>query len=131
MMAYKLLDNMFEGRPVPLYNGGQMVRDWTYVTDIAAGIVAAVDHPQGYEVCNLGCAEPVLLADFVRKVEAQAGRTTTLVDAAMQDADVAHTHADISKARRLLGYEPRVHVDEGIAGFWAWYRRAVLGPTPP
>lgn len=127
MMAYKLLDNMFVGRSVPLYNGGQMVRDWTYVGDIAAGIVAAVDRPLGYEVINLGCAEPVLLADFVRKMEQQVGRTTTLTDAAMQDADVAHTHADIGKARRLLAYEPKVHVDAGIAGFWAWYRDAVLG----
>lgn len=131
MMAYKLLDNMFAGRSVPLYNGGRMVRDWTYVGDIAAGIVAAVERPLGYQVVNLGCAEPVLLADFVRKMEAQAGRTTTLTDEVMQDADVAHTHADISRARRLLGYDPQVHVDEGIAGFWTWYRDAVLAHAAP
>lgn len=131
MMAYKLLDNMFHGRPVPLYDGGRMVRDWTYVGDIAAGFVAAIDRPLGYEIVNLGCAEPVLLSDFVRKIEATAGRTTTLVDAAMQDADVAHTHADIGKARRLLGYEPRVRVDEGIAAFWRWYQQAVLQGSPP
>lgn len=131
MMAYKLLDNMFHGRPVPLYDGGRLVRDWTYVGDIAAGIVLAVDRPLGFEVVNLGCAEPVLLADFVRKMEDEAGRKTNLVDAPMQDADVAHTHADIGKARRLLGYEPRVRVDEGIAAFWRWYREAVLeGPRP-
>ncbi|MEX1364101.1 MAG: NAD-dependent epimerase/dehydratase family protein [Nannocystaceae bacterium] len=129
MMAHKLLDNMFFGRTVPLYNAGQMHRDWTYVTDTAAGIVAALDHPQGYEIINLGCAEPVLLADFIAKVEAAAGRSTDLVAEPMQDADVAYTNADITKARTLLGYEPRVRVDEGIAGLWSWYREAVLGPN--
>lgn len=126
MMAYKLLDNMFEGREVPLYNKGQMHRDWTYVTDTAAGIVAALDHPLGFEIINLGCAEPVLLADFVTKMETVAGRTTSLTDAPMQDADVAYTNADIGKAQRLLGYQPKIRIDEGIAGFWAWYRSAVL-----
>ncbi|MEM7154973.1 MAG: NAD-dependent epimerase/dehydratase family protein [Myxococcota bacterium] len=126
MMAYKLLDNMFHGRQVPLYNKGQMHRDWTFVTDTAAGIVAALDRPLGYEIINLGCAEPVLLADFVKKIEAAAGRTTSLTDAPMQDADVSYTYANIDKARSLLGYEPTVRVDAGIAGFWDWYRQAVL-----
>lgn len=126
MMAHKLLDNMFFGRRVPLYNEGQMHRDWTYVGDTAAGIVAAVDRPLGYEIINLGCAEPVLLADFVAKVEQAAGRQTDLVSEPMQDADVAYTYADITKARTLLGYEPRVKVDEGIAALWGWYREAVL-----
>ncbi len=126
MMAHKLFDNMFEGRPVPLYNKGQMHRDWTYVTDIAAGIVAALDHPQGFEIINLGCAEPVLLADFITKMEAAAGRKTSLTDEPMQDADVAYTNADITKARTLLGYEPTIRVDEGIARFWDWYQTAVL-----
>jgi len=126
MMAYKLLDNMFTGREVPLYDRGQMHRDWTFVTDTAAGIVLALDHPLGYEVINLGCGEPVLLADFITKMETEAGRKTSLTHAPMQDADVAYTNANIDKARRLLGYAPTVAVDEGIAAFWVWYREAVL-----
>lgn len=127
MMAHKLLDNMFFGREVPLYNQGQMHRDWTYVGDTAAGIVAALDRPLGFEIINLGCAEPVLLSEFITKVEQAAGRTTDLVPAPMQSADVAYTYADITKARTMLGYEPRVHLDEGIAALWSWYRKAVLG----
>ena len=96
------------------------------MTDTAAGIVRALDRPLGYEIINLGCAEPVLLADFVKKIEAAAGRTTSLTDAPMQDADVSYTYANIDKARSLLGYQPTVRVDEGIAGFWDWYRQAVL-----
>ena len=126
MMAHKLLDNIFTSVKVPLYAGGQMHRDWTYVRDIADGIAAALDRPLGYEIINLGCATPVLLADFVAKVEARVGRPTTLTPMPMQDADVAYTNANIEKARALLGYAPKVQVDEGIEAFWDWYRRRVL-----
>jgi len=127
MMAYKVLNNIFTGRQVPLYNNGQMHRDWTYVTDIAAGIIAAAEKPLGYEIINLGRGEPVLLADFVGLVESLAGRQSHLTPEPMQPADVAYTYADISKARRLLGYDPKVPVEEGVARFWEWYRRVVLG----
>jgi UDP-glucuronate 4-epimerase len=127
MMAYKVADNILFGREVPLYNNGQMHRDWTYVDDIAAGVAAAADRPLGYEVINLGRGEPVLLADFVRLIEECAGRRANLVPGPMPDADVPYTYADVSKARRLLGYEPRVSVAEGVRAFWAWYQRAVLG----
>jgi UDP-glucuronate 4-epimerase len=126
MMAYKVLDNIFFDRPVPLYNDGQMHRDWTYVSDIAAGILAAVDRPLGYAVLNLGRGEPVLLADFVRLVEETAGRKANLTPAPMMDADVVYTYADVGRARQLLGYDPQVSVEEGVRRFWAWYAGAVL-----
>ena len=114
MMAYKVLDNIFFGREVPLYNQGQMYRDWTYVGDIAAGVVAAADRPLGYETINLGRGEPILLADFVRLLEDLAGRPAALRPASMPDADMPTTYADISKARRLLGYDPKTSVHEGV-----------------
>jgi UDP-glucuronate 4-epimerase len=126
MMAYKILDSIFQGSTIPIYNNGQMYRDWTYVTDIAAGIVAAVETPLGYEVVNLGRGEPVLLSDFVTLVESSAGQKAHLTPQAMQSADVAYTYADITKARRLLGYDPKVSVEEGVACFWEWYRHTVL-----
>ena len=126
MMAHKVLDNIFFGKEVPLYNDGQMYRDWTYVDDIASGIVAGVDKPMRYQVINLGRGEPVLLADFVRLIEELAGRKAHLVSAPMPQADVAYTYADIGKARRLLGYEPKTSVAEGVRRFWEWYQRTVL-----
>src|SRR5690606_27734197 len=113
MMAYKVLDNIFFDRPVPLYNNGQMYRDWTYVSDIVAGIASALDRPLGYEVINLGRGEPILLADFVRTIEELAGRASRLQSAPMMDADVGYTYADITKARALLDYNPTVSVKEG------------------
>ena len=126
MMAYKVADNIFFGKEVPIYNGGQMRRDWTYVGDIVKGILAATDRPLGFEIINLGRGEPVLLADFVTLIEGFAGRKANLEPAPMPDTDIAYTYADISKARRLLNYEPRVSVQEGVACFWQWYERAVL-----
>jgi UDP-glucuronate 4-epimerase len=125
MMMYKVAENILFGREVPLYNQGQMYRDWTYVSDITRGVVAAVDHPLGYEVVNLGRGEAVLLADAVRRVEELAGGTACLVPAPMPDTDIPYTFADVGKARRLLGYEPGVSFHDGITRFWEWFRMRV------
>jgi UDP-glucuronate 4-epimerase len=125
MMAYKVLESVRVGREVPLFNNGQMHRDWTFVGDIVQGVVAAADRRLGYEIINLGRGEPVLLADFVRSLEELAGKKAKLVPAPMMEADVAYTYADISKARALLGYAPVVSVKEGVQRFYEWYRSAV------
>ena len=126
MMAYKVLDNIFTGCEVPLYNGGQMHRDWTYVADIVNGIVAATDTPLGYEILNLGRGEPVLLNDFVKQIESLVGQKAHLVTKPMLDADIPYTFADVSKTRERLGYDPKVSVSEGVEHFWKWYQKAVL-----
>jgi UDP-glucuronate 4-epimerase len=125
MMAYKVLDSIFLGNEVPLFDGGNMHRDWTFVTDIVAGIVAAADRRLGYEVINLGRGEPTLLKDFVTWIEELAGAKARLVDQPMMAADVKYTYADIEKARRLLGYDPKVSVRDGVELFWQWYEKAV------
>lgn len=127
MMAYKVLDSIFLGREVPLYNGGQMHRDWTFVEDIAAGVLAAADRRLGFELINLGRGEPTLLKDFVEMIERLAGAPAKLVQEPMMAADVAYTYADIGKAQRLLGYAPRVRVQEGVTRFWHWYQEHVRG----
>lgn len=121
MMAYLLADSIYKGKQVPLYNGGEMYRDWTYVDDITDGVVAALGRPLGYELINLGRGEPVLLNDFVSLMETLAGRKANLVSRPKLAADVVRTYADISKARRLLDYNPQVSVPEGVTNFWEWY----------
>lgn len=121
MMAYKVFDTMRLGHQIPLYNGGQMYRDWTYVSDIVAGVIAAADRRLGYEVINLGRGEPVLLADFIASLEVLAGKKGNMVSEPMMDADIAYTYADISKAQKLLGYEPKVKVEDGVRRFYEWY----------
>lgn len=126
MMAYKVLDNIFFSRTVPLYNSGDMRRDWTFVTDIVRGVVNAVDRPLGYEVVNLGRGEPVSLKEFVHVLEEYVGRRASLVSVPMMKADVASTCADVSKARTLLGYDPQWSVKDGLRQFWMWYQTHVL-----
>ena len=130
MMAFKVIDNLFFDRPVPLFNGGRMFRDWTFVGDIARGVVAAVDRRLGFEVINLGRGEPISLEDFIGCIEALAGRKANLVSAPAPDTDMVSTHADISKAIRLLDYRPTTAVPEGVRQLWHWYQAAILGKVP-
>ena len=130
MMAYKVAENIFHGNKVPIYCNGQMHRDWTYVADIVSGLLAAADRPLGFEIINLGRGEPVLLSDFVRMIEELAGKKAHLVPEPMPATDIPYTFSEISKARRLLGYDPKVSVREGIEQFWKWYRRDVLKSVP-
>lgn len=131
MMAFKLLHSIFSGQELPLYGGGNMYRDWTYVGDTVSGILAAADRPLGYEIFNLGRGESVLLLQFVRTMEELVGRKAKLVAMPKLDLDAAATQADIGKARQLLGYAPKISIMDGIFHCWSWYRRAVLGVQEP
>ncbi|UCG23895.1 MAG: GDP-mannose 4,6-dehydratase [Chloroflexota bacterium] len=122
MMAYLVADSATKGTQIPIYNGGQMYRDWTFVEDITDGVMAALDRPLGYEIINLGRGEPTLLKDFVGLIEDKAGSRANLVDKPKPAADVEATYADIGKAARLLGYDPKISVEQGVAEFWHWYR---------
>lgn len=126
MMAYKVLDNIFNGSPLQLFNGGEMWRDWTYVDDITDGVCAAVERPVGYEIFNLGRGEMVKLTDFVLLLEELAGKRASTVNVPKLDADIDRSFADTSKARRLLGYDPKTSVRQGVESFWNWYREHVL-----
>jgi UDP-glucuronate 4-epimerase len=121
MMAYKVLDSIFTGREIPLFGTGEMMRDWTFVEDIARGIVAALDRPLGYEIVNLGRGEPVRLREFIEAIEELAGRRANLVQVPRLESDAVATGADIEKAQRLLGFEPRVSVREGVERLFQWY----------
>lgn len=123
MMAHKVLTSMHTGQPIPLYQGGQMSRDWTYVDDIVTGVLAACDRRLGYEIINLGRGKPVLLRDFIDTLELISGKKANLVDEPMMPADVTDTFADVSKARRLLSYEPEVDVPEGARRLFEWFEK--------
>ncbi|GJM42384.1 MAG: epimerase [Ardenticatenaceae bacterium] len=126
MMAYLVAESVAKGIQIPLYDGGQMYRDWTYIDDITDGVVAALDKPLGYEIINLGRGEPTLLKDFVQMIETLGGHPANVIHKPRLAADFVKNQADIGKARRLLEYAPKVSVDEGVRRFWAWYETAVL-----
>ncbi len=122
MMPWQWSKQILHGEPLTLYNAGRLKRDWTYIDDIVAGFVAALDKPLGYEVMNLGCSCPVENLTFVRTLERLLGREAKIVDTPVPSSEPLITYADVSKAGRLLGYEPKVNVEEGIARFIEWAR---------
>ncbi len=121
MMAYLLAESVTKGVQIPLYEGGQMYRDWTFINDTTDGVVLALDKPLGYEIINIGRGEPPLLADFVRMIEELAGSKANVVHKPKLAADFVRNQADITKARTLLGYDPQTSVPEGVRIFWEWY----------
>lgn len=123
MMAYLVAESITKGREVPLYENGEMWRDWTYVDDIVDGIILALDKPLGYEIVNLGRGEPTKLRDFVDMMEEFGGQVGNFVPKLMLSADMTQTYADSSKAKHLLGYAPQVSLREGVEKFWTWYRQ--------
>jgi UDP-glucuronate 4-epimerase len=122
MMPWQWTRMILAGEPLTLYNGGKLKRDWTYIDDIVAGFIAALDRPCGYEIINLGCSNPVENLEFVRTLEKLLDRQAKIIDAPCPASEPLVTYADISKARRLLGYEPKVNVEEGLRRFIEWAR---------
>jgi UDP-glucuronate 4-epimerase len=111
-----------EGEGITLYGDGTSQRDYTYVDDIIAGVVAAIDKPGGVQVFNLGGERTVSLLELVRKISELLGREPRIRWLPDQPGDVPITWANVARARTQLGYEPRVPIDEGLRHFVAWFQ---------
>jgi UDP-glucuronate 4-epimerase len=127
MTPYMFTDAIAHGRPITLYDGGRPRRDWTYVDDIVAGIIAALDADVSYEIFNLGRGQPVVMRDFVTIIERLVGKQAQIVEAPLPANEALVTYADVGKARKLLSYDPQVSIEDGLERFWAWYQAEVLG----
>jgi UDP-glucuronate 4-epimerase len=111
------------GKPIPVFGDGTTRRDYTFVDDIIAGVRAAMDYEASdYEVINLGESRTVELRELIGLLEKELGREAIIDRKPLQPGDVPQTFADISKARRLLGYDPRTPIEEGIRRFVEWFR---------
>lgn len=108
--------------PIPFYGDGSSRRDYTYVDDIVDGVEAALSAPLAFEIVNLGGSHPVTLAELVAALEKATGRRARLERQPDQPGDVPVTYAAVDKAKRLLGFEARVPLEEGLRRAVAWYR---------
>jgi len=124
MAPLKFVDKISRGLPIQQFGDGSSSRDYTYVEDVVQGIVLALDKPQGYQVYNLGNGSPTKLADFISLVQRETGQAAKIEVLPPQPGDVPRTCADISKARKLLGYDPKTPFPDGIRKLVAWYREA-------
>lgn len=113
------------GEAIPVFGEGNTSRDYTYIADIIQGLLHSVDYVREhicYEIINLGNDHEIKLLDMIKTLQQVFHKTARLSFGDLQDGDVAHTHADIGKARALLGYQPRVEFDEGMRLFAAWWK---------
>lgn len=108
------------GKPIQMFGDGQSSRDYTYIDDIVAGIRRAIDRCAGYEVLNLGSNSPITLREMIQTVASACGREPIIEKLPMQPGDVDRTFADVSKAGRLLGYQPSMPFPEGVNRFVEW-----------
>ena len=118
----KFTDMILSGETIPVFGDGSSRRDYTFIDDIADGILSAVRHPAPYDIFNLGNSSPVDLVTLIQTVEDAVGRKARIRWLPDQPGDVPVTYADISKAQRLLSYSPRTKLSAGIRKFVDWYR---------
>lgn len=117
----KFTDLIMADKPIDMYGDGSTMRDYTYIDDIVAGIIASLDyHQTGYEIFNLGGGSPVTLKEMISTIEEVLGKKAKINQLPMQPGDVDKTISDISKAKKLLGYHPATSFKEGIRKFIAW-----------
>jgi UDP-glucuronate 4-epimerase len=114
------------GKPIPVFGDGSTARDYTYVEDTLAGILACTERTLGFEVFNLGESQTVTLSRLITLLEEALGRQAVIDRQPTQPGDVPVTYADISKARERLGYQPRVGIEEGIRRFVDWFNHSTV-----
>ena len=130
MAAFIFTRKILRDEPIPVFNHGDMRRDFTYIDDIVEGIVACLDRPPAdggneqppYAIYNLGNNQSEPLTRFIELIEQSLGKKAKVELLPMQEGDVKETFADITASTRDFGFQPRVGIDQGIPRFVSWYR---------
>lgn len=123
MAIHKFARLIAEGKPVPMFGDGSARRDYTYIDDCIDGVLKAIDRPFDYEIFNIGEQRTTGLRELIDLIAKHVGKPAQIEQLPPQPGDVDVTYADIAKARRLLGYDPKTTIEEGIARFVAWFQQ--------
>lgn len=117
---------MLEGKKIPMFGDGTTSRDYTYIDDIVDGIIKScnyvLENKNVYEILNLGNSSPVSLKEMIETIGKALNIKPNIEQLPMQPGDVERTFADVSKAKRLIGYEPKISFEDGIKEFVNWYK---------
>jgi UDP-glucuronate 4-epimerase len=122
MALFKFTKGILAGEPIPVFNEGKMVRDFTYIDDIVEGVVRVIDRPAPYRIFNIGNSQRVELMAYIRAIEQAVGKKANLNLLPMQAGDVAATEANTSALEAATGFKPHTPVEEGVKRFVDWYR---------
>jgi UDP-glucuronate 4-epimerase len=113
---------ILEGKPIQVFNHGEMQRDFTYIDDIAEGTIRVLDRPARYAVYNIGNHQPVALLDYIAAMEAALGKKARLEMKPMQPGDVKATYADTTALAEAVGFAPATPLDQGLQRFAEWFK---------
>jgi UDP-glucuronate 4-epimerase len=122
MAIHKFTSLMDQGKEIPMYGDGSSKRDYTYIDDLIDGMMAVLQRHKGFEIYNLGESRTTSLKELIRMIEECLGKKAKILAMEPQPGDVSITYADITKAARMLGYQPKVSMEEGIKRFVEWYK---------
>ncbi|MDD4353558.1 MAG: GDP-mannose 4,6-dehydratase [Candidatus Nanoarchaeia archaeon] len=122
MALFNFTKKILNNEVIDVYNNGEMKRDFTYVDDIVDGILLSIDKNHSFEIFNLARGESVNLMDFIKALEKALDKKAKINFMPLQSGDVLLTSGDISKAKSLLGYEPKVSIEQGVKEFVDWYK---------
>ena len=123
MAPYLFTEAILENKPIEMFGDGSSARDYTHIDDVVSGVVASLTAPDlKHEIINLGNSEPIKLKDFIRELEEVTGKQAKIKRLPNQPGDVRQTFADISKAKKLLNYQPKTNLSEGLKKFVDWYK---------
>ena len=122
MAIHKFTRLIDQGERIPVYGDGSTRRDYTYIDDLIEGILGVIRHHRGFEVYNLGESQTTSLIELIKLIEGALGKKANIEILESQPGDVSVTYADITKAKRILNYQPKVKMEEGIKRFVEWYK---------
>jgi UDP-glucuronate 4-epimerase len=123
MAIHKFTRLVDQGEKVPMFGDGSSRRDYTYIDDLIEGILSIIHRSKGFEVYNLGESQTTSLKELIQLIEKALGKKALVEMLRPQPGDVSTTYADITKAKKMLGYRPKVKMEEGIRRFVEWYKK--------
>lgn len=126
MAHYKFTKAIFEDKPIPKYGDGSTSRDYTYIDDIIEGINACLDKQFGFEIINLGNNHPITLNEMIETLEKTIGKKAKIDQKPIPQGDVIRTYADISKAKKLLNWQPTTKYQDGVKKLVEWYKETFI-----
>ena len=126
-VMYRFTNAILNDKPITVYGDGTSRRDYTFIDDIVDGLVRSIGQDFGYEIINLGRSDTVILNDLITITEEALGRKAKVERRPDRLGDVPATYADIEKSRRVIGFEPKVDIREGMRRYVEWYRKTYGG----
>ncbi|MBN2745106.1 MAG: NAD-dependent epimerase/dehydratase family protein, partial [Bacteroidales bacterium] len=134
MAPFIFVKRISQGKNINVFNNGNMMRDFTYITDIVEGVFQVINLPQkasGYRIFNIGNSNPVNLNDFIKTIEKLLGKEAVITYKEIRQGDVITTYSDISSIHEIYGYSPSTNLEAGLSTFISWYDSYFLARTTP